>query len=109
MYQRRYREAARAIAQIGFISAGSVTRRATRCGTPTCRCHAQPPRLHGPYYQWTAKVGGKTVTRRLSEAEARLYEEWIANDRKLRARVRGMRRIAARATQLILDAAAVSK
>ncbi len=104
VYERRYRQAARAIAQVGFIRAGSVIRRATTCGTPGCRCHADPPRLHGPYYQWTAKVGGKTVTRRLSEGEARLYKGWIANDRELRARIGQMRRVAAQATKLILDA-----
>ncbi len=104
-YERRYRQAARAIAQVGFIRAGTVIRRATTCGTASCRCHADPPQLHGPYYQWTAKVGGTTVTRRLSEAEARRYKEWIANDRKLRVRIGQMRKLAAQATQLILDAA----
>ena len=104
-YERSYHEAARAVAQIGFISAGSLVRRSTRCGTASCHCHADPPQLHGPYYQWTAKLGGKTVTRRLSEAEARIYKEWIANDRKLRARIRRMRAIAAKAAPLILDVA----
>jgi hypothetical protein len=28
-----------------------------------------PAQLHGLYWQWTAKVNGKTVTRRLSETE----------------------------------------
>jgi hypothetical protein len=45
-----------------------------------------PPQAHGPYNQWTAKVNGKTVTRRLTETEAAHYREWIAiaNDRRLR-------------------------
>ena len=65
-YQRRYRELAAELADLGYIAAGSITQRSTRCGTPSCRCHADPPQLHGPYWQWTAKVNGKTVTRRLS-------------------------------------------
>lgn len=104
-HARRYRELAGQLADLGYISAGSITRRYTRCANPNCRCRADPPKLHGPYWQWTAKVNGKTVTRRLSDAEAALYQEWIANDRRLRALLTQMRKIAAEATQLIMDEA----
>ena len=100
-YQASYRQLAERIAEIGFVRAGSITTRYTRCGTPNCRCHADPPQRHGPYYQWTAKVDGKTVTRRLSETEADLYQEWIDNDRQLRALINQMRQIADKATELI--------
>jgi hypothetical protein len=101
--QRRYREHAAQLADIGYIAAGSIVRRRTRCGTPTCRCHADPPQLHGPYYQWTGKVNGKTVTRRLSDSEAGLYQQWIANDRQLRALITQMRHVAAEATELMME------
>ena len=101
-YERRYRELAKQLAEIGLISSGSVTRRYTRCGTAGCRCHADPPQPHGPYHQWTAKVDGKTVTRRLSDQEARLYQEWIANDRQLRKVIQQMRQVAAKARALKL-------
>jgi hypothetical protein len=100
-YQHRYRELAEHIAELGFIAAGSVVRTHNRCGKPNCRCHADPPQLHGPYWQWTTKVNGKTITRRLSESEAGLYQEWIRNDRKLRALITEMRQVAAKATELI--------
>jgi alkanesulfonate monooxygenase SsuD/methylene tetrahydromethanopterin reductase-like flavin-dependent oxidoreductase (luciferase family) len=100
-YQRRYRELAEQVADIGFIAAGSITHRYTHCATPGCHCHADPPQRHGPYWQRTAKVAGKTVTHRLSETEARLYQEWIGNDRKLRALIQQMRQVAAEATALI--------
>ncbi len=38
----------------------SVASRHTRCGKAGCRCQADPPRLHGPYRQWTAIIDGKT-------------------------------------------------
>jgi len=101
-HQTRYRELAERIADIGFITAGSITRVHNRCGKPNCRCHGEPPQLHGPYWQWTAKINGKTVTRRLSETEAHLYQQWIANDRQLRALVSQMRQVAAKATELIM-------
>jgi len=105
-YEQRYRDLAAQLATIGLIHAGSLTRRYTRCATPGCKCHADPPQPHGPYYQWSAKVNGKTVTRRLSASEAELYEEWIANDRRLRDLIQQMRQIAAKATELKLKQAA---
>ena len=55
------------LASLGATLPGTVTRRATRCGRPNCRCHADPPQLHGPYWWWTRSVNGKTVTRMLSD------------------------------------------
>lgn len=102
-YERRYADLAAQFATIGFISSGSVTRRYTRCSTPACRCHADPPRLHGPYYQWTTKVHDKTVTRRLTPQQAQLYQEWIANDRRMRRLIQQMRQLAAKALDLRLQ------
>ena len=105
-YERRYRELAGQLANVGLIYSGSITRRYTRCGTPGCKCHADPPQLHGPYYQWTAKENGKTVTRRLSPAEAELYKEWLDNDRQLRRILQQMRQVAVKAAELKLEKAA---
>jgi hypothetical protein len=102
-YERRYRELLGEITEIGFIRSGSVAPRFNYCGKPNCRCHADPPQPHGPYFQWTAKVNGKTVNRRLSAREAELYEEWIGNDRRLRAIIEELRQVAEEATKLILE------
>jgi hypothetical protein len=55
--------------------------------------HSDLPELHGPYWQWSAKVKGKTVTRRLSKNGADLYSEWIANDRRLSHLIQQMRQV----------------
>jgi hypothetical protein len=102
-YERRYRELVGELAHLGFIRLGSLAPRFNYCGKPNCRCHGDPPQPHGPYFQWTAKVDGKTVNRRLSARQAELYREWIANDRRLRDVVDRMRTIAAEATDLILE------
>ena len=102
-YERRYRQLLEQIAEVGFIRSGSVAPRYNYCGKPNCRCHADPPQPHGPYFQWTAKVNGKTVNRRLSAREAELYQEWIGNDRRLRALINELRAVAEQATDLILD------
>ena len=57
---------------------------APAAASPTARCHADPPRLHGPYWQWTRKVAAKTVCRWLSADQHRDYQAWIDNDRRLR-------------------------
>jgi hypothetical protein len=105
-YEQRYHDLAAQLATIGLIHSGSLTARYTHCATPGCKCHADPPQPHGPYYQWTAKINGKTVTRRLNETEADLYQEWIANDRQLRNLIQQMREVAAKATELKLKQAA---
>ena len=101
-YERRYRDLARQLAEVGYIASGSVALRYNRCGKANCACHSNPPRLHGPYWQWTAKVNGKTVNKRLTENEARLYAEWVANDREARSLLTQMREVAAEAMAAIL-------
>src|SRR6266581_937592 len=72
------------LAQAGFILPGTLTERMTRCGYPRCRCHADPPRRHGPYHQWTRKKNGKTATRILTDDQAADYGPWFDNHRRLR-------------------------
>jgi hypothetical protein len=73
-----------AIARTGMVLPGSITQRCTRCGHRNCACHADPPRLHGPYWQWTRKVAAKTICRWLSASQHHDYQAWIDNDRRLR-------------------------
>ena len=66
---------------------GTLIVRAYACGKPNCRCRTDPPRLHGPYAEWTRKIGGKTVTRRLTPRELAEYQPLFDNAKKLRALV----------------------
>jgi hypothetical protein len=72
-------------AAAGLALPGTLAVRAYACGKPNCRCHADPPRLHGPYAEWTRKIGGKTVTRRLTDTELAEYQPLFDNAKKLRA------------------------
>jgi hypothetical protein len=72
------------IAAVGFALPGTLTVRAYACGKPNCRCHADPPRLHGPYAEWTRKIDGKTVTRRLTQAELAAWQPLFDNAKKMR-------------------------
>jgi hypothetical protein len=73
------------LAATGFALPGTLTIRAYACGKPNCRCHADPPRLHGPYAEWTRKIDGKTVTRRLTQAELTAWQPLFDNAKKIRA------------------------
>jgi hypothetical protein len=73
------------LAQAGFALPGTLTVRSYACGKTNCRCHADPPRLHGPYAEWTRKIAGKTTTRRLTPAELAEYQPLFDNAKKLRA------------------------
>jgi hypothetical protein len=72
------------LAEIGFVLPGTINVAMNRCGKPNCACHADPPRLHGPYITWTRKVKGKTVTRRLTPEQLERYRPWFENNRRLR-------------------------
>jgi hypothetical protein len=73
-----------AIARKGMVLPGSLIERRTRCGRSNCGCHAGPPRLHGPYWQWTRKIAARTICRWLSAEQRDDYQAWIDNDRRLR-------------------------
>ncbi len=99
---RRYEALLAEIGGVGYVASGSLAPRYSRCGKPNCRCRADPPQLHGPYWHWTAKVDGKTVNRRLTDAEAAIYQEWIANDRRLRDLVEQLHAVAHEALEITL-------
>jgi hypothetical protein len=46
-----------------------------------------PPALHGPCWQWTRKIGGKTVTRLVPDDQLDDYRQWLDNHRRLRTLV----------------------
>jgi hypothetical protein len=90
------------IATVGFVCPGSVVRRYMPCGKPGCRCQADPPKLHGPYWQYSHKVDGKTITRRLTPDQARLYQQWIANRRRIDQLLAQMQQVSAQAAEILL-------
>jgi hypothetical protein len=73
-----------ALVRTGQVLPGSLQQRHTYCGKTGCACQADPPRPHGPYWQWTRKVAGKTITRRLTPDQIEHYRPWIENDRRIR-------------------------
>lgn len=102
----QFSELKEALVSLGPVRRGTVLRRFMPCGKPGCRCQADPPKLHGPYYEWTRKVSGKTVSVRLSEQQAGLLGQWIANARHLDQIVAEIERVSLRLTEPLLQGAA---
>lgn len=82
-YEVEYARLGRELAQTGYLWVGTILRRTQRCGQASCRCRQGPKFHHGPYYFWTRKVGGKTVSRLLPTAQGQLCQDWISNRQRL--------------------------
>jgi hypothetical protein len=78
--QREYHCLRNNLAQIGYISQGSVLDRS-----------ALRPARSG--YQWTRKLAGKTITVALSPEQFQSLRQAIENGRKLRRTVRQMEKL----------------
>jgi hypothetical protein len=93
-------EALRAeVATLGFFCKGTVLARRMRCGKATCACQSDPAQRHGPYFEWSHKVKGKTVSLHLQPEEARVYQEGTAQWRQLRTLLGRMENLSRRAIQ----------
>ena len=77
-------ELMREVSQTCGALPGSIVIRLARCGKQSCRCHADPPKLHGPYIQWTRKIKGRTRTRLLSDEQYERYGPWFESAQRLR-------------------------
>ena len=81
---RQHTEIVRQLGELGYALPGTMTERMMSCGKSNCRCHDNPDLRHGPYYQWTRTVDGKTVTKQLSRDQLDRYQTWFDTTRRLR-------------------------
>ncbi len=98
----RFEALKRAIAEVGLFRRGSLVQNSWRCGKKGCRCKADPPQLHGPYWHWTWKERGKTTGRYVRAEEKALFQEWMENRQRLDELLAEMQEVAHRATEKIL-------
>jgi hypothetical protein len=73
----------RDISELGDFQPGSITSAVRRCGKPGCHCAKPDDPGHGPHFQLTRKVNGRTATQNLpSPAAVRKAESEIAEYRR---------------------------
>ena len=71
------------ILNLDYISVGTLLKSYRQCGKLTCRCSKRKEYWHGPYYIWTRKENGKTITKSLSAEQAKRCEKALRNMKKL--------------------------
>ncbi len=61
--ERKLEQIREKLARLGPMLPGSISEQWNVCGTPGCRCkHPKKPVKHGPYYQLSFSLGGKSST-----------------------------------------------
>jgi hypothetical protein len=81
------------LSELGYVRPGSLIRRFLPCGKPNCKCKTiGKSAWHGPYFQWTMKRRGKTISVNLSEDQAEKIKEWLKNHREFRKITKAMER-----------------
>src|SRR6516164_6962152 len=90
---QRFRQAQQELYQLDYFLKGTVLKRMMKCGQPQCACHRDPAQRHGPYFEWTYKVKGKTVNVKLSPEAAPLYQAATKQHRQLKAALSKMERL----------------
>ena len=85
--KRRYARLAARVAKLGPVLQGTITERTVHRDNPQ---RPGEQKAYGPYYQWTFKRNGKTVTVNLSSSQAKVYQRAINCHRKLEKTTREM-------------------
>jgi len=71
------------VSQLGDFQPGSISSPRRKCGKPTCHCAKPDDPGHGPHFQLTQKIEGRTVTQGLpSPAALHKAQNEIAEYRK---------------------------
>lgn len=91
--ERRYARLAARLARTGLVLQGSIAERTIVRPDPGAQ---GKEKAYGPYWQWTFKRGGKTVTVNLGAGQARTYRGAIERNRALEETVAEMRALSLR-------------
>jgi len=95
---KKYAELQKQFVQICYVCNGSIMSLYRKCGKHNCGCTDNPQVRHGPYFIWTRKEKGKTVTHSLSKKQAERCLEYIKNFKKMASVIEEMKKIT---TQII--------
>jgi hypothetical protein len=82
--EKRIQIIKRQIAELGDLRPGALSKQYNICGTPNCRCKADPPLKHGPYYQISFTRHGKSSSQFVREEDLIEVQQQLDNYRLLR-------------------------
>ena len=72
------------IMALGDLRPGNLTQQYNVCGKPDCRCKANPPRKHGPYYQLSFTWKGNSSSHFVRQQDLAVVKHQLRNYRRLR-------------------------
>jgi hypothetical protein len=104
-HAQRFQELKRGLDQLEYFCKGTVLKRMTKCGKAYCACRSDPDKRHGPYFELTYKIEGKTVNVRLSPETAPLYKAASAQFRKLKTTLQRLEKISQTVLKLRAESA----
>jgi hypothetical protein len=81
---RRIEEIKAELVKLGPLRPGHLSQQYNVCGTPGCRCKADPPRKHGPYYQLSYTWRGKSRTEFVRPENLPAIRQQLSNYERLR-------------------------
>ncbi len=82
--EKRIQSLKHQISQLGDLRPGALSKQYNICGNPNCRCKADPPVKHGPYYQISFTRHGKSSSQFVREEDLVEVQQQLENYRLLR-------------------------
>ena len=73
-----------AIVRLGDLRPGKLSQQYNVCGKADCRCKADPPQKHGPYYQLSFTRSGKSSTHFVRKEDLAVVRQQLRNYQRLR-------------------------
>jgi len=86
--KKRYARLTARLAKLGPVLQGTITERTIHRADPD---RPGKQKAYGPYYQWTFKRNGRTVTVNLTRSQAKAYQRAIDNHRRMEKTLQEMR------------------
>ena len=82
--EQRIQSIKREISVLGDLRPGALSMQYNICGSPSCRCKADPPVKHGPYPQVSFTWHGKSTTEFVRDKDVDEVRQQLENYRRLR-------------------------
>lgn len=82
--QREIERIKKELAGLGELRPGSLSEQYNVCGKAGCRCKAEPPQKHGPYYQISYTRKGRSSSKFVKREHATAVKRQIKNYEKMR-------------------------
>jgi len=74
-----------AVVGLGDLRPGKLSQQYNVCGQAECRCKADPPQKHGPYYQLSFTRKGKSSSQFVRKEDLAVVRRQLRNYQRLRA------------------------